>query len=367
MKILYDHQVFSTQTHGGISRYFSELMKQFSLAGEPNYELALGYSNNEYLNSWSLGHYKTFLKGRNFRGKQELLYALNKVKSKKAISRGDFDIFHPTYYHPYFLKYIGGKPFVLTIYDMIHEIFAQDFPPTDKTSKFKNLLAQKAAKIIAVSENTKNDAVRLLGIDEEKVTVIYLGNSLPKFPANQSFELPVPDRYILFVGNRNGYKNFEIFIKATRPLLFEYKDLSVVCAGGGNFTNYEKHLFKKLRLEKKIYRFEGGDEVLAFLYQKAIAFVFPSLYEGFGIPVLEAFGCGCPVVLSNTNALVEIGREAAVYFDPKNEVSIREAVCSVISNEETRRNLITRGFKRMRKFSWSEAAHHTATVYKSIV
>jgi glycosyltransferase involved in cell wall biosynthesis len=292
---------------------------------------------------------------------------LNRPQSEKLLSRQDFDIFHPTYYDTYFLKYIDDKPFVLTIHDMIHEIYPWYFPTEDRTSANKKLLAQKAARIIAVSENTKNDIVRFLGVDEEKITVIYHGTSLSKFPVNQRFELPVPQRYILFVGKRSRYKNFEFFIQAISPLLSEDKDLNVVCAGGKGFADFERCLFEELCLEDRIHRLEVGDEALAFLYRNALAFVFPSLYEGFGIPVLEALSCGCPAILSNTSALAEAGGEAVVYFDPKSEISIRKAVGDVIFNEDVRRNLRAKGFKQVERFSWKETAHRTAAVYRSIV
>jgi len=366
MKILYDHQVFSWQICGGISRYFFELMKQFSSSGEPDYELALRYSNNSYLNSGSLGHYKTFFKSRNFRGKHRLMSILNRPQSEKLLSRQDFDIFHPTYYDTYFLKYIGSKPFVLTIHDMIHEIFRGDFPTSDKTSENKKLLAQRAARIIAVSENTKNDIVRLLRIDEKKITVIYHGNSLLTPTGNRHSELLIPDRYILFVGDRSKYKNFEFFIKAISPLFSQDKDLNIVYVGGSNFTDSENCHFKELCLEQRIHRFEVMDENLAILYRKALAFVFPSLYEGFGIPVLEALGCGCPAILSQTSSLPEVAGDAAVYFDPTSETSIIEGISNVIYDENLRQNLIEKGTERVKRFSWQKTAEQTEAVYRSI-
>lgn len=367
MRILYDHQIFSVQIFGGISRYFFELMNQFSAKGEPEYELAMRCSDNCYISATYAGRHKTFLGRSNFRGKYRLMSVLNRARSKKALLCQDFDVFHPTYYDPYFLKHIGGKPFVLTIHDMIQEIFPSDFSDQDMTSKNKRVLAQKAAKIIAVSESTKRDIVKYLGIDEGKITVIYHGNSLSGTFVGKPSDLSVPERYILFVGRRGKYKNFEFFIRSLSPLLYENTDLSVLCAGGTALTDSEIVLFKELRLEQRIKRLAVSDADLAYLYQKALFFVFPSLYEGFGIPLLEAMSCGCPVILSDIDVFKEVGGDAAVYFDPKSDISIRKAICTVAFNDDMRRDLRAKGFEQVKKYSWDRTADATAALYRSIL
>ena len=366
MKILYDHQIFTSHVYGGISRYFFELMRHFSQVGEPGFELSLRYSNNHYLNKTSLVNYRTFFKNYNFRGRYLIMSIPNKARSKKALSQQNFYIFHPTYYHPYFLKYIGKRPFALTIYDMIHEIFRQGFSVKDKTTEYKKVLVQKADKIIAISKNTKKDIIKFYDIEESKIAVTYLANSLSK-PHGQSAGFTIPERYVLFVGSREGYKNFELFIKSISPLMAEDKDLNVVCAGGKPFSVFEKEIFKNLRLEKRIHCFAVTDEAMAWLYQNARAFVFPSLYEGFGIPVLEAFACGCPALLSNTSSLPEVGGDATVYFDPRSEISIKEAISKVIHSEELRCSLRAKGFKQLERFSWKKTAEETTLVYRSLL
>jgi glycosyltransferase involved in cell wall biosynthesis len=150
-------------------------------------------------------------------------------------------------------------------------------------------------------------------------------------------------------------------------LLDKDKDLNIICAGGPVFTRSEIKLFNDLNLSTRIHRFAVTDEVLAWLYKKALAFVFPSLYEGFGIPVLEAFSCGCPTVLSNTSSLTEIGSDAAIYFEPDCEDSIAHAVGKVIYNKELRADLKTRGFRQAENFSWAKTAYETEALYKTVV
>lgn len=367
MKIFYDHQVFTYQDYGGASRCFCELMKYFRQDGKPDFEVSARYSNNYHLKNLNLGKRRDFFKDYNFRGRFRLMTILNTLESKKMLRRGDFDVFHPTYYDPYFLKYIKSRPFVLTVHDMIHELFPRYFPGRDKTRAYKRILARKAAKIISVSENTKKDIVRLLGVDESKIVVVYHGNSLSSASSRRPEEWVSTGKYLLFAGSRMGYKNFIPFIEAVQPILKREKDLNIVCAGGGSFSNSEKAVFKKLGLEEKIRYVPASDNQMFWLYHNALALALPSLYEGFGIPVLEAFGCGCPVLLSRAGSLPEIAGEAAVYFDPHSLSSIKEAVDKVVCDERLRDRLREEGFNRLKNFSWQKAAQRTQEVYQNII
>ena len=378
MKILYDFQIFR-QRVGGVSRYFYELIKHFRDDPGLKWELPVRYSNNEYLRNLKQPNSRT---GNTFgRGKWQLRHLRNRLlhgKSRRwankelAIERiqsGEYDIFHPTCHDDYFLKFLPkNKPFVLTVYDMIHEIYPECFPFTDPTSNRKKILAQKASRIIAISETTKRDLVNIFGIPEDKVTVIYLGNSLDADVklTDSNFIKDLSAQYLLFVGAREKYKNFYFFLRAVSALLLANPELQVVCAGS-IFTAEENQFFKSLGLTDRIRQYAVDDVRLAYLYQNARAFVFPSLYEGFGLPVLEAFSCGCPVILSTGGSLPEIGGDAAVYFDPKNSNSIREAVSRVISDEGIRRELIQKGKTRANNFSWEKTAQMTKQVYAEVL
>ena len=367
MKILYDHQIFSSQIYGGISRYFFELMKNFENDNRVKYDLSLRYSKNHYLNKYNDLKYKPFFKNFNFRGKYRLINILNKNISKKLLIKGDYDIFHPTYYDPYFLNILNNKPFVLTIYDMIHEIYSEVFPLKDKTSKRKKILAQKATKIIAISENTKKDIIRFFSIEENKIEVTYLANSFNMNKDDKILNVVTPEKYILFVGSRGGYKNFNLFIEAISTLLVEDAELNVVCVGGGNFKEMEKEKFKKLNIVNKIFQYSISDNILAYLYQKAIAFVFPSLYEGFGIPILEAFACGCPIICSRTSSLPEVAGGAAIYFDPTDKLSMLDSIEKVIYNDELKKQLVNKGIEREKEFTWKKTADKTKKIYEEIL
>jgi len=368
MKILYDHQIFSLQKYGGISRYFCELYSHLLTMDTIHPEMSVLYSENSYYRE--LFHQKKHcplqkISGKylNF-GKNFAIYKLNEYPCKKQIRQGKFDILHPTYYDPYFLKFLKSKPYVLTVYDMIHELFPEMFKG-DTTAIQKKKVIENATKIIAISENTKKDIIRFYDSDPKKIEVVPLATSLQKIAPDNTLNLP--QKYILFVGNRSAYKNFIFFIHSVSPLLCSEKDLYLICAGGGVFSPEEMRLLKDLKITDKVIHVPViHDSTLAQLYRKAILFIFPSRYEGFGIPVLEAFSCGCPVAASNCSSLPEVGDEAVNYFDPTNPESLQKTVENIIQNESVQESLRIRGYQRLEHFSWEKTALDTKKVYDSL-
>jgi len=365
LKILYDHQIFSQQKYGGISRYFSELMKYYYQTGDVKFDLSLKYSENFYLKNAPYSNHKNFFIKSSFKGKDTLLTKINEKNSGTALIKGNFNLFHPTYYDTYFLKYIKNKPFVLTVYDMIYEVFPNEFKKSDSLKKNKELLIKKSEKILAISNNTKKDLLKYYDIDSEKIRVTYLANPLQsKLILNN---LNLPENYILFVGNRGIYKNFLHFINEIRDVLIHDHKLFVVCGGGGNFSKEELEEFKKLNIGNQILYRQIDDDRLFNLYKNAKLFIFPSLYEGFGLPVLESYYSGCPTLLSNRSSLPEIGGDAAMYFDPKKPFSIRECVEKVLNNDELRKKLITKGYKQLENYSWEKTAKSTLDIYRESI
>src|SRR6266700_405137 len=250
MKILYDHQIFSSQIYGGISRYFYELLNCFTDDTAVTFDLALRYSNNDYLLGSRFAQPKTFFKEKKFIGKTTLLDFFNGKTSRQSQLNKDYDVFHPTYYDPYFLKYIDSKPFVVTVYDMVHELYPEMYPADDKTREWKRQSLENAAKIIAISENTRRDMIRFYGLKEKKIEVIPLAGSLRA--ADSPVTLQLPAKYILFVGQRVRYKNFPFFTRAVAPLVQQDKDLTIFCAGGGGFVPEEIALFDRLGITGRI-------------------------------------------------------------------------------------------------------------------
>jgi glycosyltransferase involved in cell wall biosynthesis len=140
-----------------------------------------------------------------------------------------------------------------------------------------------------------------------------------------------------------------------------------VCAGSSPFTRNEKQFLKNLNILDRVHQVKINDTILKNLYKNAQAFIFPSLYEGFGLPVLEAFSCGCPAVISNSSSLPEIGREGAIYFDPGDRKSIISALETVLYDEKYREDLIKKGYGRLKDFSWELTAFKTKKIYEYLM
>jgi len=363
VKVLYDHQCFVQQQFGGVSRYHYQLIKELNKLQNVKAELSLKYSNNFYINEDKGFNIKKFFPNHKFYFKRTILDYINRFSTNKVLQNGDYDIFHPTYFNPYFLKHLNNKPFILTVYDSIHEKYPEIINSIDKTLENKKVLLNKAGLILAISNSTKNDLIQLYNIPAEQIEVVYLAASINKSLASIIQKENLPEKYILFVGNRDFYKNFKNFIVSIELLLKEHKDLFLICAGGNIFTNEEKKIFHSKELENKILHKEADDVTLATLYSNALAFVFPTLYEGFGIPALEAMNCDCPVVMSNTSSLPEVGGDAAIYFDPAKIDDMREKIESVIFNKDLRNDLILKSKTQRQKFSFEKTALQTLEVY----
>jgi glycosyltransferase involved in cell wall biosynthesis len=368
MKILYDHQAFTGTRFGGVARYFFDLMTSLRRKGIKA-QLSIQFSNNDYLLSSNEFRVQSFGYFLGYMRTNMLVSQLNRLWSSVQIWRKNYDVFHPTFFHPYFLKFIGNKPFVLTYHDAIKEKFGDKYSHLDNASKEqKQILLDRAAQVIAVSENTKQDLIELFRIEPDKITVVHHATHFRNLAVPANFQIETPDKYLLYVGVRGTYKNFGPFVTAIAPLLKKYPKIHLVCAGGGEFTQEEQALLTKLGLTSQVnYQAITSDFTLYRLYQQALAFVYPSLYEGFGIPILEAFAAGCPVVLSNTSCFPEVAQGAALYFDPQSEDSICQQIEQIIIDDNLRQSLRQKGYGRQQDFSPEKVASETMQVYQQVV
>ncbi len=221
---------------------------------------------------------------------------------------------------------------------------------------------RRAKKVIAVSQSTKSDLMRLLRVPGRKVEVVYEAAAKRTPPKKYSVERP----YILFVGMLEPRKNIPRLLEAFARLPDAY-DLIIVGKKGWKFDQvFATH--NRLSLRGRVH-FEGyaSDTRLAQLYANASVFVYPSLYEGFGLPVLEAMQAGCPVITSNISSLPEVAGDAAILVDPYSVKSITDALYTVLSNKSLQRDLIIKGKKQAKKFSWKKAAKETLEVFEQCV
>ncbi|MFT3694638.1 MAG: glycosyltransferase family 1 protein [Kofleriaceae bacterium] len=354
MRVLFDHQIFSYQRFGGASRYYHELINV--LQGQIDVELGVATSPNEYLAHASYYRGKTIPQGGT--GRFLATYARNEVATRLA-ARHHPDVLHATFYDPLVAHHRGKL--VVTVLDMIPEHFPDFFDTTSLYGRLvtkrwiegKRTLCERADKILAISENTKQDVVTMYGIAPERITVTHLGNRLRGGgPRPEGF----PDRYVLFVGTRNTYKNFDVLLQAVAPL-----GLPIVAIGGGALD--AKETARIAQLGVTVIQRNVRDEELAACYANAYAYVFPSRYEGFGIPILEAFACGAPTIVANASCFPEIAGGAALYFDPDDVGALTAHLRSI---PDRAAHLIAAGHARAATFTWEATAARTLDVYREL-
>jgi len=363
VKILYDHQIFSIQKYGGVTRYFCELIK--NLPSQHQFNLALLFSDNYYLNgNFDLIKKKNILPDKDFKGKhfiKKKIYSINEWYSKYCISSDKFDLFHPTFYNSYFLKLLK-KPYIITVHDLIifkHRNVSEK--PDFTISQMINVI-NHASHLIAISENTKKDLIDILKVNPDKIDVIYHGyNGIISKKNTQN-----RGRYILFVGRRGEYKNFKTFVQAISQLLKREKELKLICVGD-HFDSEEMIFLTELGISNQVVALTIGDDELNEIYSNALVFVFPSLYEGFGMPILESFANNCPVCLSNTSCFPEIAGSAGAYFDPYDKESILAAVEKVIYDNVYAEELTRAGQNRLMNYSWTKTVDETLKTYSKVL
>jgi glycosyltransferase involved in cell wall biosynthesis len=375
IRVLYDHQVFTWQSFGGISRYFADLITNLPALSKVRPMLSLKYSDNAHLQDVpslrgtfqakrAAGHP---IRGRLFRRHRWRNAAPrhNQNHTIELLAQNGHDLFHPTYYETYFWEHLRGKPYVVTVYDLIHEVFPEHYL-LDSTVRAKEEVIRRADRVIAISHSTKRDLVEILKVPAEKIDVVQLATAFSPQTCPPA-PLDLPARYFLYVGNRGGYKNCYFLLRALREFLRGDSTLHVICAGGGPFENLEKTYLEGLGISHQVHYHEASNASLVALYQRAIALIFPSLYEGFGLPITEAFNCQCPVLSSRAASLVEVAGDAAHYFDAKSLSSIQHVVSRALHEPHFLDALREKGTLRASEFSPERVALETAAVYERVL
>lgn len=367
MKIAYDAQIFHEQAYGGVSRYICELASRIGRLQGMQVAVTAPMHINAYLEQLPPGLVSGFRLPRVDRLAISVR-AVGMLMGDLMLRGVQPDLIHETYYFPYRLGPRRARR-VLTIHDMIHEKLPSYFAATDRTPRFKLMAAQRADHIICVSERTRRDLIEIQGTDPEKISVVRHGFGLLGACASAGPEATLPAQpFLLYVGPRGGYKNFSGLLQAFGASRLLRKECLLVCFGGGAFTPYEREAMVNLGLgEGRVVQVGGGDHALAALYRCAVAFVYPSLYEGFGMPPLEAMSFDCPVICSNGGSIPEVVGDAGRYFDPDDTDNISQVMESVVESGTLRDGMIARGRQRLTQFSWDRCARETATVYRKLV
>jgi glycosyltransferase involved in cell wall biosynthesis len=294
-----------------------------------------------------------------------------------ALRRARVDLFHAPHY---VVPPLTGCPFVVTIHDCIHLRFPQYLPNRAAYYYARGMMtmaARRAQRVLTVSEASKDDILHFLRVPADKVEVIYnaLDERLASAPTaddigrvRDRFLLTSP--FILYTGNIKPHKNVDRLIEAFSILRrrgFEDVKLLII---GDEISKYQnlRRLVHRFQLHQKI-RFLGfvPDATLSALYRLASVFVFPSLYEGFGLPPLEAMAAGAPVITSNVSSLPEVVGDAALLIDPLDAGAIADAMAQVLTDQALRASLIARGHERVKAFSWARSVGRVRQVYAELV
>ena len=358
MKIIFNGTIFYKQKYGGISRYFYNLANEL-INKKIDFKIVTPFHKNLYLKDLNT-KYKTGMYIKHFPD----LKIIDKFQirfSNYYISKIKPSIVHETYYSENVKKKNSLK--VLTVYDLIHE----KFPHLYSFSYNKKKSFEDVDFFICISETTKNDLKEIYDISDDKIKVIYLGADHMLLNQNKIDYDILSKPYILYVGSRKKYKDFQTLIKAYSNSKILSKDYNIVCFGGGFFSTSEKKSFNELKISKNLINLQGDDQLLYNLYKNSRCFVSTSLYEGFGMPIIEAMYCKCPVILSDCSTHKEIARGNAIYFNKSNYDDLMNVFERDLYSDNKLNNLNKAANSYVKNFNWKKCAKETLEVYNKII
>jgi glycosyltransferase involved in cell wall biosynthesis len=361
MRVFYDGFIFDFQQYGGINRYFNEIIARLPLECIPVVSTYLGQRD-----FWPVHPRRRIIRSRPF-AKIPALAGLGRAWMSLRTSMTSFDIAHPTYFQrltPGDLSRLG-RPLVVTVHDMIHEIFREKSDPLN-VAEAKRTYIERADAILCDSAQTRVDLLDRFPHVEDRAFVTPLASSMVVDPIQNQAASDLDRPYFLYVGGREGYKNFGVLLRALQrfsPRNPEFQ-LRVV---GDPWRPEERRLMEELGVESFIVH-EGkvGDSRLSVLYHRSVALVYPSLYEGFGIPLLEAMRCRTAVISSQSSSLPEVGGAAPLYFEPSNADALCAHMESLVRSSSLRAECVARGIAQERQFSWDHTADLTFAVYEKL-
>jgi glycosyltransferase involved in cell wall biosynthesis len=364
MRILYDGEIYDIKKVGGINRYFDNIISRLPADFQPI--LTSTRSRNEphpHHPNLKIFNYKRygFKPGR-------VSYWLEKYYFRAVEATNKPQIVHPTYYSLLTRQEFKEKrcPIVLTVYDMIHEAFPHLIDKEGQFSEIKRRAILASDIILCISESTKNDLLERYPLPEKRVFITHLATEFnPSLGESDNF---IPSRpFFLYVGGRGGYKNFNILLTSFSKIVTKFPDIMLAVVGSP-FDSEEQRKITNLHLESHIQNFSyASDAHLAKLYRNCVAFIYPSLYEGFGIPLLEAMICQAPIIASNTSSFPEVVGDAGLLFDPTSVADLADRLLFLLDNPAERDILIRKGLERVKHFSWDKTVAQTVEAYRSVL
>jgi glycosyltransferase involved in cell wall biosynthesis len=361
VRLAFDEQIFAAQQYGGISRLFAELSKQFLREG--SLEVELLPLDAPVVNRYLLDdpYLRDELKVSDA-GSTMASLARYFVRMRPRTS---VDVIHNTFYLPHGLAGYPKARRVVTVHDMIPELLPKSRRRLDFIT-LKKRYVMSADHVICVSEATRNDMLRVYGDIKAPISVVHHGVD-PIFRPGDPRVPGLPDRYLLFVGNRGQYKDANVLLNAFATLRAKGEDAALVFTGGGAFTRAERAQHQELGVADRVMQVSLKDTAMSGAYGNALICVFPSRFEGFGLPALEAMACGTPALLAQGSSLPEVGGDAAKYFTPGDAKDLSASIEGLLSDEQERNRMKNAGISRAQGFTWGTAAARTAGIYQSLV
>jgi glycosyltransferase involved in cell wall biosynthesis len=308
-----------------------------------------GFYINEFINE-SIG-----FKVSNLKYISRIRSSINDCLLKAYIKKVNPDLIHYTY----FTENINNKiPKIFTVYDMTVEKYPDLFLDSEKQTHVKRISCDKADHIISISHSTKHDLVNMFGIDSDKISVIHLG---AEFVTPTDYPLITEKSFILYVGSRYEYKNFKPFIQAYSRSKSK-DDFDLVCFGPSKFNTEELNLIHDLNITGSVHHVTGSNDLLAQYYTESKLLVYPSMYEGFGLPIIEAMLYKTPVLCSKNSSLEEIGKHYVTYIDFHNfSTQIDDAL---EGSFEGRAGKLIDAFSYAKDYTWQKCANDTKAIYQ---
>ncbi len=361
MKVLIDHQIFARQRLGGISRYLINLANAFCQRDDLVVHLERGLAGGDAGSSGC-----TPRSGKDLAqppGAARFLFEEALIRTGLR-GHGDWDVHHATYY---LSAHRRSRAYVVTHHDCTLERFPELFTAARFHMQLKARQYRRADRIIAISDHSASDLQEFYGVEPARITRVYHG---VEAPGGGVCAPPLPSLegrpYILFLGPRPPYKNFIRLLEAYAQSRVREECLLVV-AGGGPFSPAEQERASSLGILDRLVSLPSvSDPTLNALFKDASLFVYPSLYEGFGFPPLEAMLADCPVVASGASSIPEVCQDAAIYFDPRSVESMAVTLESVFDSGAME-HLRTRGKAVASSYRWERCAEETARIYKSLI
>lgn len=361
LRVLYDGKAFIRQHRSGVTRYLSELIREFKTNPGLGVDPVTPYRwvANSHL-AESLPGYTRIPLPRRVRAQ-----VLNVLNARRIRGSSDgADLVHHSLYEPSSLETWCAPRRVCTIYDFTFEHFPQ-FLEWDDHLEAKELFIERCDALICISQATHDDLIRFHpGLDKPSA-VVPLGVGEEFFDPEPAPIRGLPERYVLYVGNRHPHKNVDLLLSAFAEIHSNYPSVHLVLAGA--YLPEETARLEELGIADRTVRLRVSDRQLPWLYHRAAAFAFPSRYEGFGLPVLEALAAGCPVAMSNAPALLELGSDVALVFDPDDRDTLAGQIERLLTDRSLADSLREKGRRRAEEFTWRRTAELTVSAYDQAV